>query len=146
MIEDVKHGHVPNNFEVLFHVDRLIQREVADVRSRVADTVARCVAKRCPKYSICLKTIHDKPDIVLGHGLFEGGISRTETCHVESDVYSVQAQHCRRCLPAANAKIIAGVSREDANSIHRRAWAAEERPHRLIEGTDKRTREWQVIE
>src|SRR6266851_3290454 len=68
MVEDILHGHVPNDFDVLLHIDRLEHPEAADVCSGVADTVARCVAKRCAELLVSHEPVHDEAHVRVGYG------------------------------------------------------------------------------
>src|SRR5258708_39562590 len=60
---------MPNHFEVLPHVNRLIEREVPDVSLGIAEAIPSGIAERRAEQCICRSSVGDKSHVFISHYL-----------------------------------------------------------------------------
>ena len=67
VVEDIVHRHVPHDIQPLFYFNAFVQREVASVRSGVAQAVACNIAEGRIEHCGCDRSVSDEPHVLVCH-------------------------------------------------------------------------------
>src|SRR5713226_104615 len=136
VVEDICHGRVEDYVQPLFYLEVFGKREVAGVRSGVAQTVACNIAEGRIEHRGRYGSVGDESHVLVCYW---------RTNRVAS-VDGIQADQLGRSQLAAHTEIVASIASKNAHGTHRRRGVTEEWPQVLIHRARERCCERVIVE